>query len=282
VEVHDADDSTEFGEGKSMGDLEKDTEVWLVGDESRALLREDWSMWGPFGGYLAAVALRAAGLSIPEYVPASISCAFLAVPAFAEVTLHTRVLRQTRRAAAVTVSMSQDGKTILDARVWGTTGADGFEHDAVDMPAVASPNGLRPSETEELLEIYPAVRNLSLRVLEPERPGEARMRAWARFQPESVFQDPWVDCCRSVVLVDLPGYPAAVNRHGSDNGFYAPSLDLHLQFHRPVGAGDWLLVDGHSPAAAAGVLAWHNQIFSIDGQMIASGIGQSLCRPIPR
>ena len=46
-----------------MGDLDRDTAV--VGDGGRytATLSDDWEIWGPNGGYIAAILLRAAGAS---------------------------------------------------------------------------------------------------------------------------------------------------------------------------------------------------------------------------
>jgi hypothetical protein len=47
-----------------MGDLERDTR--LAGGEGRytATLSRDWEIWGPNGGYLASLALRAAGAQL--------------------------------------------------------------------------------------------------------------------------------------------------------------------------------------------------------------------------
>ena len=47
-------------------------------------------IWGPSGGYLAALALRAAGLCAEIPRPASYYCHFLASPEFDEVELASR------------------------------------------------------------------------------------------------------------------------------------------------------------------------------------------------
>ena len=47
-----------------MGDFSVDTRVEAVAGQPgrhRATLSEEWRVWGPNGGYLAAIALRAAG-----------------------------------------------------------------------------------------------------------------------------------------------------------------------------------------------------------------------------
>ena len=45
-----------------MGDLGVDTAVEALGDgRYRAHVSRDWEIWGPEGGYIASLALRAAG-----------------------------------------------------------------------------------------------------------------------------------------------------------------------------------------------------------------------------
>ena len=66
-----------------MGDLAVDTAVRARGEgRYEATLSADWEIWGPMGGYVAAVALRAAGASTPELRPAAFSCHYLGVAQF--------------------------------------------------------------------------------------------------------------------------------------------------------------------------------------------------------
>src|SRR5258706_48773 len=76
---------------------------------------------------------------------------------------------------------------------------------------------------------------------------------WIRFL-EGDFDDPWVDACRSLVLVDVQSWPAASRPHvHREHGMYAPSLDLYVALHRRP-AGEWLLTDGVSPVGESGLL----------------------------
>ena len=63
-----------------MGDLERDTRLTGGDGQYTITLSEDWRIMGPNGGYMAAVALRAAGMEAAIPRPASISCHFISVP----------------------------------------------------------------------------------------------------------------------------------------------------------------------------------------------------------
>jgi acyl-CoA thioesterase len=63
--------------------------------------------------------------------------------------------------------------------------------------------------------------------------------------------------------------------------YYAPSLDLHVVFHRLHVDDEWLLGDGYAPVAADGVMGFDGRVWNERGQLVASGGGQLLCRPLP-
>ena len=66
-----------------MGDLAVDTAVTRTGEgRYTASLSADWEIWGPMGGYIASVALRAAGAESPFARPASFFCQYLGVAGF--------------------------------------------------------------------------------------------------------------------------------------------------------------------------------------------------------
>ncbi len=108
-----------------------------------ARLSEDWEIWGPNGGYLAAIALRAAGDVAQIKQPASFYCHFLSSPAFDVVELKVSVLKQGRRAESFAVEMTQQGKPILHAMVKTAAEAPGYSHQHPSAPAVPLPETLR-------------------------------------------------------------------------------------------------------------------------------------------
>src|SRR4051812_43023883 len=101
-----------------MGDLEVDTR--LTGGEGRwtAELSSDWAIWGPCGGYIAAVLLRAAGAHSNFPRAATLAVNFLGVARFEPVDLVAETLQAGRRSQAIRVSMTQDGRPISHAVVW--------------------------------------------------------------------------------------------------------------------------------------------------------------------
>ena len=276
-----------------MGNLAEDSAVTRVGDgRYRAELREDWNIWGPNGGYLAAVALRAAGAHSAQPRPVSLQCHFLGVAAFEPVDLHVTTLRASKRAEAVRVEMSQHGQAVLEALVWTRSDdLDGLAHTAAaaEMPDVPTWDTLTP--IDELLPPgatrHRFADNLDERRVErfiaweERQAGEPEYLGWFRFRPQPTFDDPYVDGGRLAILVDTFQWPAAVRGHdGATLAYAAPSLDLTCQFHQDASASDWLFVQAQSPVAADGLVAGTARIWDTAGRLVASGSQTMLCRPM--
>jgi acyl-CoA thioesterase-2 len=273
-----------------MGDLALDTAVEGSDGRFRAHLSPDWEIWGPNGGYLAVIALRAAGAHVPLRRPASIACHYLGVAAFDDVELEVRTVRATKRAASVAVSMHQDGRQLVEALVWIVgDGLDGLEHTASPLPEV--PGWEETSSVEERVtparrSDMPFWRNLEERPIDwiddwdAREPGDPRYRSWFRYRPQPTFDDPFVDAGRALVLLDTMMWPAAVRAHPpGESGFYAPSIDVQARFHARDAASEWLLCDARSPWAADGLVGGTAQIWSANGTLLATGGQQMLSRP---
>lgn len=273
-----------------MGDLAADTAVAGRDGRYTAHLSRDWEIWGPNGGYVAAIALRAAGAAVPLRRPASFAAHFLSVAAFGAVDLAVTPLRATRRAASLRVSMTQAGRPILEALVWAVDdGLAGLAHDDAVMPAVPAPAALR--SIEELLpegsrsQRYRFWDNLEARPTgawvpwEQRAPTAPRWVEWYRFRPRATFDDPFVDAARALVLIDTMTWPAACQPYVPEAGYVAPSLDVTAQFHRAAPDADWLLCEATAPVAADGLVGGQARVWSPDGALLASGSGHLLCRP---
>jgi acyl-CoA thioesterase-2 len=274
-----------------MGDLAEDTALEpLGGGRFRATLSQDWEIWGPMGGYVAACALRAAGEASPHPLPATFSCHYLGVARFEPIEISVETRRSGRLATSQRVEVVQNGISILDAMVWSHAEAEGLVHDETVAPDVPGPGSLplmeellpedapRPYRFWENLQAKPVVFEPTW---PPEGPRSAEWQTWLRFVPTAAFADPWVDACRLVILVDLPSWPSAHRPHAwREPPFIAPTLDLHVAFHQPAQEEQWLLCDGAAPLSTRGLFGWTASVWSPGGRLHASGGGQCLYRRV--
>lgn len=274
-----------------MGDLATDTAVEPRGDgRFSATLSADWEIWGPMGGYVAAIALRAAGAASEHPRPAAFSCHYLGVGRFEPVDVVVETRRAGRTASSQRVEITQQGRPILDAMVWSAADVEGLEHDETVAPEVPGPDELPfitellPDDAEPPFAFW---RNLDGKPVHfeadwpPSGPRPASWREWLRFVPTATYDDPWVDAARSVILVDLPSWPSAHRPHAwRQPPFMAPTLDLSVAFHQPTSDEEWLLCDGAAPLSTGGLFGWTARVWSPGGRLHASGGGQCLYRRI--
>lgn len=274
-----------------MGSLDHDTAVEGGDGRYRAVLSEDWAIWGPNGGYVAAVALRAAGAHSAQARPASLVCHFLGVASFNAVDIEVTTLRSTKRAEAMRVSVTQAGQPILEAMVWAVADElTGLEHDDAPPPNTPPPDQLRSLDDIDLVDdrrirFWANIEQRPLVLIEDwdNRPaGDPEFVGWFRFRPDETFKNPYLDAGRLAVLVDTLNWPAAARAYDQATlDYLAPSLDLACWFHRPAAHEPWLLAKSHSPIASGGLVGGRTAVWGGDGRLLASGGQQMLCRPVP-
>jgi acyl-CoA thioesterase len=271
-----------------MADFLADTRIDAIADEPgrfRAELSPSWAVWGPNGGYVAAIALRAAMAmsSLPR--PASLQCHFLALGEFAPVDLAVVRMGGGKRADSLRVEMTQNGRTLLFATVWTVAdGSRGYEHDFAAPPDVPRPEALRGYQdlADNYAEWYPIWRSIEAR---PQRwnepPGYPEWRAWMRFNATAI-PDRQSDALRQVLWLDFPGWNATIAAHSWPFQFLAPNLDLTVQFHRFSAPEAWTLVEGVALLAEDGMVGCVSRLWSEDGRLLATGTSQHVSRPNPR
>jgi len=274
-----------------MGDLAADTAIEGHDGRYTATLSRDWEIWGPNGGYVAAIALRAAGAHSRFDRPASLVGHFLGVGDFdLPLEIETTTLREAKRAQSIRVSMKQQDQPIFDAMVWSVGEVGGLEHDFAPMPDVPEPESI-PTTAERIAARgdavappFPFWNNFEARQpnwiedWENREPGEPVAGGWYRYLPRSTFDDPWVDACRSVILLDTLGWPAACSYHVRPE-YFAPSIDLSVAFHRWRPEEPWLYIDAKAPRGAGGLIGCETRVFAKDGALLGVGASQLLCRP---
>lgn len=262
-------------------DLEHATRVGIDKGIFHATLSRDWELCGPSGGYIAAIALRAVGAVAEVGTPASMHCHFLSVPHFAGVELMVNALKRGRRSESFNVSMSQDGKPILEAMVRTVADAAGYEHQAHEAPRVPAPELLATYR-----ELHPESADVPFWKNVEHRPadrrggmGEAtRAYEWIRYRPQACFDDPYVDAARSLIALDSFSWPAAKRTHPG-GGYVALNLDASVWFHRFSADSAWLLVDHDCPIAGRGLMSVNGRVWDRDGRLLATGTTQLCCVP---
>ncbi|MBK5288276.1 MAG: thioesterase family protein [Acidimicrobiia bacterium] len=272
-----------------MGDFGHDTTVTGSDGHYRASVSQDWEIWGPMGGYVAAVGLRAAAAEVPDgHEPATLTCQFLAAAKFEPVDIEVRVRRQSRRATAVAVHITQDERPVLDAQAWFATPSNVVQYDHTTVHRHGHPDDHPPisAYTSEpsrfrFWENFEGKPLNWIEDLESYLGGEPEWAEWLRFVPTATFDEPILEAARVLLLADLPSYPAAVRAFPrTEAPFISPSLDLAVQFHRLSEAGEWLLVQGVTPIAERGLLGFRSEVWNAAGQLLATGSGQLLGRSV--
>jgi acyl-CoA thioesterase len=265
-----------------VGDLEEDTAVERVGHgHYRAIISADWALWRPVGGYIAAIALRAAGAHSAMPLPASLSCQYLSPVRFDVVDIEVDCLSMSRHAKSLTVRVSQHGSPVLSALVW--TIADDIA--GPERRLCVPPDVPPPEQVSEMVPARAATptgsfwQNLEVRniPIDQARPEGLQVHNWTKFRPRAFFDDPWVDACRELILIDTAIFPAAAVALGGGR-CVAVSMDLYVAFHSPPPAEDYLLVTAQGTAASAGLVCGIAQTRSLDGTLTASGGSQLMFR----
>lgn len=268
-----------------MRDFAADTAVDGADGRFRASLHPGWDVWGPFGGYRAAIVLRAIGAHSDLPKPATLSCAFLATGAAGAVDVAVTTLQRGKRTQALRAVMTQDSKPIIDAVAWTVAdGLEGFEHDVGQMPAVATPEALRSYEDlcDDYPNWYPIWRSVEGRpVLWSQELSPPVWQTWMRIRHPVPADDVFLEAARHVMWLDMMMWNAVPPPHGWPAKYLAPNLDLTAQFHRGEPQSDWLLCDSAAPIATAGLASCNGRVWSPAGRLLASGTAQLICRPNP-
>ncbi len=293
-----------------MADLRSATTVERVGDgRFAATLDPNWEVWGPQGGYLASVGLRAAAAHMDRARPASLNVHFVGAGASGPVIVEVETNRATRVGTSVSIRIVQPpldgsegarsegagsegaGRVLLTGSVWGVD-ADlpGLEHQVAGSPLdPMSPDGLL-SMAERMAgrddgPPHPFWHNIESRPTQwienwdDREPAEPHDLHWYRFVDGETFDDPWVDACRSVVVLDLDAWGSALRPHVGDLAHFAPTIELAVRFIGDARSAPWLLSEAQSPRANDGLIAHTGAVWIPSGEIVATGGSTLLCRP---
>lgn len=251
-----------------MGDFEADTRLTGSSGRYTAEISRDWEIWGPCGGYIAALLLRAAGMHSSFDRPATLSVHFLGSAAFETATIDVSSLKRGRRSESLRVSMSQDGRPIAEALAWiADGGADGFSYDWADPPPGSEDPRSHPTVQEldpDWHSWHPFWDNFEYRPLNwlseedwlENRPHEPTCSGWFRF---------------------LPAHRAITE---TPDEWIAPNMDVSITFHRLPFTADYLFPHAQAPVATGGLVGATGQVWATGGRLLASATQQMLQRRV--
>lgn len=242
-------------------------------------LSDRWQLWGPSGGYLSAIALRAAGEITELLRPVSYYCHFLKSPRFDLVQVAAAFEKRGKRAESIAVTISQDGAPMLKALVRTAAQSTGFTHDDAQIPTTTMPDQIEPYRyTGPGSDEYTYWNNFERRPVLPVARQDSQRpvsREWVRSLPTASFEDPFLDAARPLMMLDTFGYLAARQKY-TDGPLFAPNLDTSAWFHDIGAQTEWLLIEHANPIARDGVMFVDGKVWSETGVLVASGCAHLL------
>jgi acyl-CoA thioesterase len=252
----------------------------LEGREGRytARLSEHWDVKGPNGGYLSAIALRAAGASCPfPYRPVSMSTQYLTRAPTRDVEVTVHVGRPGRWVRCLNVEIKQGRHVLLHSQVWASKREDGPELRNYTPPEAIGAGPPTIGSSTPPVEGFQGNFEF-VRPAAPASGPEARIQRWVRYRDFEAGGDLFAEASRSLVLIDCFVWPAYLEiRQGPPE--FAVSLDLSAHFHAPTCGSDWLFVDACAHAVGGGVISGAVRVWTQDGRLAASGASQMLHWP---
>ena len=268
--------------------LQDATRVDRVDQNFKAMIDPEWCVWGPVGGYIAAIAMRAVGLvALADQRPVTLSCQFLSKgnPGEIEVIVEPIKVGST---CFFNVRLVQRSETFLQAQICTTAKIDGPDQVGVTAPDVPEPEVLESFTAQlERFGHTPMAfwKNVDGRQVDFRPPGDpdprgCRTECWMRIEDWQTTPDPFLDGARALILIDTNIW-RAYNRGQSEPPQHgAPSLDLTVWFHEAAPTSQWQLVEARADFARQALLNGSARVWSKNGGLVASGGGQCLFVPI--
>jgi acyl-CoA thioesterase len=244
----------------------------------RAWAPEHWFVGrGPNGGFLAAIAARAAEAAAGRPLR-SLTLHFVSAPAVGPLDVGVSLEREGRSYSAAVVRVEQDGAPMtLALATLGELPGDGPGWDAATMPD-AKP----PAETEPLspgqANVPAFLRNYDVRWALGGEDGAPGSGGWMRTREPRRLDAPLVaamtDAWAPAAFVALGRFVAA------------PTLDLTIHIRRPLPPdgmepGDHVLGRFTSRLSVAGVWEEDGELWSPAGELIAQSRQLALVRELP-
>ncbi len=231
-----------------------------------AMLDGSWSsLRGIHGGYLAALAVRAAESQLRGRAVRSVTMSFLRPAAIGRAKLSTSAVREGRNISTLAVTIEQEG-IIAVARV--TAVSDGIEGTGWEQP-----RGLDLYPIEACVPLYPPdrVRHFEQAdaLLDPRgvpfsHGAEARLGGYVRPREERPIDAAWL----AMILDWFP--PCSFVMHDPPTG--GVSVDFTVHLHRTLdrlAPEEWLTARFEAPVSHGGLALEHGIVLGPEGETLA-------------
>jgi len=236
-----------------------------------------------FGGQLLAQMVMAAGRELDGKPLTSLHAVFARPGRFdLPISIDVDVLHAGRSAASASVTVHQGGAPCVSALALAMASQPDVGRHTAPMPPVAGPDEAAPLVT--------ALRDLEVRVVgdvdlsDPTGGGPAAVELWVR-APDA--PDDLLVAQALLAYATEPHFVGTALRphegvsqaHSYER--FVPAVVSHgLQFHAPFRARQWLLLALSSPHHAAGRVVGRGDVFTEEGELVASCWQENLLRPV--
>lgn len=238
--------------------------------EFDAHLDEGWaSLVGAHGGFMCALAVRAASAVEPHRTARTLTTSFLRAGAIGPARLSTRTLRQGRTMSTVVVDLAQADRVVTTTRLTMTEPSAGQEWNVgppVEVPDfdACSPPSARPDMPPHFDRVDARVDS-SFQIMSG---GEcAQVSGYVRPLESRRIDTAWL-----AMICDWFPPPAFVRSAPPAGGV---SIDLTVHFHQPtveLDADEWLRGRFAVETSAGGLALEHGRIARADGTTIAESM----------
>jgi acyl-CoA thioesterase len=250
--------------------FEQDTNVIQVdqGVYEGNVNRDWWIVFGPNGGFIAAMLVRAMGAAVGDDSRAarSLTIHYTAAPREGTIRIATTIERAGRSLTTVTARMEQEGRLIaLAIAAYSSARVPALEYDERPAPEVPAPEDVPMAPPRQ--DLPPFSRQWELRFAIGDRPfggseGPTVSGGWIRpLDPHPV------DAALVAQLADA-WLPAVFVRLTEPNAVPTIDLTIHFRADLPLPA-DYVLVEFESRLARGGYVEEDGWIWSRDGKLIA-------------
>jgi len=262
----------------------------------RAELSDRWSAsWFPFGGYAAAVALRAMAAEVedPAHLPRTLTTVFSAPVRSGPVEIEVATLRAGRGMSQLSATLRGAGAEDAGHTTLAVFGAsrEGFVFTDAEPPDVPPPEECRPpvpppaDSPMQGATFFDQLEQRSWNVYAPWEegwaPGRAEALRWMRFRVPPRRADGTLDPACYVALCDTMPQALGQRLGPSQPPFLAPSCDLNVHVLATT-CEEWLLVQARCHRATDGYASATVHLWDRELQLVAHASQLMYLRIDPR